>query len=148
MSWASCVRAWIWQIFCAIFNKIPFSISKRLLAMFKGITATFKEVPFLDGTCTWINVRLKVRTLKWLHSLLEIDQSLAQEDPEISFKPHSFLKGTDPEVYYYTKEPFRANRSAFRSPFESFRANRSAFRPKRSNRSKRSPIRNSLSRSL
>jgi hypothetical protein len=35
---------------------------------------------------------------------------------------------TDPEVYYYTREPFRANCSAFSSPFESFCANRSVFR--------------------
>jgi hypothetical protein len=35
---------------------------------------------------------------------------------------------TDPEVYYYTRKPFRANRSAFRSPSQSFRANRSPFR--------------------
>jgi hypothetical protein len=33
----------------------------------------------------------------------------------------------DLEVYYYTREPLRANRSAFCSPFQSFHANRSAF---------------------
>jgi hypothetical protein len=53
--------------------------------------------------------------------------ALTAQRPTKGTETESMGGGTDPEAYYYTREPFRANRSAVRSPFQLFRANHSAF---------------------
>jgi hypothetical protein len=116
-------------------------------------TAITQRLRGVHGDCTAIPKRLDYDSTEFsrrLHSVhaafMAIPKRLHHDPMEFSrllLLPHLnkeinnahtyiYYTCTDPEVYYYTRESFRANRSAFCSPFQSFRANRSALRSNRS----------------